>query len=305
VNGQLRVGSLFAGIGGFDLGFERAGMQTVWQVEQNPYCRAVLAQHFPDAERFEDVCDVGAAELEPVDVICGGFPCQDISLAGKGAGLDGARSGLWSEYARIVRELEPRWVVVENVSALLGRGLDRVLRDLAEIGYDAEWDCLPASAFGAPHQRDRLWIVAYPGGSGRISREPGLPAWQSDSEGRRRGVADADEERRHGWSSEGIAAGDSRPPTSLRPAKRGGPRGDLQDPDERALQPWRIGGRAAQTGGAEWWSVEPPVGRVAHGVPNRLDRLAALGNALVPQIAEFIGERIVNYERATSQRAVA
>ena len=119
----MNVGSLFAGIGGFDLGFERAGMRVAWQVELDPYCRAVLARHFPDAARFEDVCEVGARNLAPVDLICGGFPCQDLSPAGRGAGIDGARSGLWAEFARIVRELRPRYVVVENVPALLtGKG---------------------------------------------------------------------------------------------------------------------------------------------------------------------------------------
>lgn len=115
----MNVGSLFAGIGGFDLGLERAGMRVAWQVELDPCCRAVLARHFPEARRYEDVCEVGAKSLAPVDLICGGFPCQDLSPAGKGAGLAGARSGLWAEFARIVRELRPRYVVVENVPALL------------------------------------------------------------------------------------------------------------------------------------------------------------------------------------------
>src|SRR5437868_5460774 len=119
----VNVGSLFSGIGGFELGFERAGMRVSWQVEQDAYCRAVLARHFPDAARFEDVREVGAQNLDPVDLICGGFPCQDLSSAGRGAGIDGARSGLWSEFARIVCELRPRYVVVENVPALLtGKG---------------------------------------------------------------------------------------------------------------------------------------------------------------------------------------
>ena len=166
----MNVGSLFSGIGGFDLGFERAGMRVSWQVELDPYCRAVLARHFPDAARFADVRAVGAGDLDPVDLLCGGFPCQDLSAAGRGAGIDGARSGLWSEFARIVRELRPRYVVVENVPALLtGKGkrwdrgpIGRVLGDLAEARYDAEWACLSAREFGAPHLRKRVWIVAYP-----------------------------------------------------------------------------------------------------------------------------------------------
>lgn len=159
----MTIGSLFAGIGGLELGLERAGLgPTVWQVEQDAYCRSVLAKHWPDADRsVTDVCEAGAANLEPVDVICGGFPCQDLSYAGKGAGLDGARSGLWFEYLRIIRELRPRFVVVENVSALLTRGLDVVLGTLAESGYDALWTSLRAADVGAPHRRERIFIVAH------------------------------------------------------------------------------------------------------------------------------------------------
>lgn len=159
----MRIGSLFSGIGGLELGLERAGLgETVWQVESDPFCRSILEKHWPDAERFEDVKEVGSNTLAPVDLICGGFPCQDISTAGKRAGISGRRSGLWTEYARIIREIRPRFVVVENVAALLFRGLGDVLGDLAACGYDAVWDCVPAQAVGAPHQRDRLFVVAYP-----------------------------------------------------------------------------------------------------------------------------------------------
>lgn len=158
---MLTVGSLFAGIGGFDLGFERAGFEIKWQVEIDPFCRAVLAKHWPQVRRYEDVRDVGA-EIERVDVICGGFPCQDISVAGAGAGINGPRSGLWREFARLVGQLRPRYVVVENVAALLDRGIERVVGDLAALGFDAEWQVVPLAAFGAPHLRERVWILAYP-----------------------------------------------------------------------------------------------------------------------------------------------
>jgi DNA-cytosine methyltransferase len=160
----LTIGSLFSGIGGLELGLERAGLgPSVFQVERDEYCRAVLAKHWPAALRFDDVCTVGAHNLPRVDVLCGGFPCQDISNAGRRAGITvGTRSGLWFEYSRIIRELRPRYVVVENVTALLTHGLDAVLGELAESGYDAEWDCVPASSVGAPHQRDRIFVVAYP-----------------------------------------------------------------------------------------------------------------------------------------------
>jgi DNA (cytosine-5)-methyltransferase 1 len=156
---MLTAGSLFSGIGGFDLGLERAGMRIAWQSEIDPYASAILKKHWPDVPNFGDIRNI--QNPPTVDVLCGGFPCQDISTAGKGAGINGERSGLWREYARIIGEVRPRFVLVENVSALLSRGLGRVLGDLAALGFDAEWHCIPASAVGAPHQRDRIWIVAY------------------------------------------------------------------------------------------------------------------------------------------------
>jgi DNA (cytosine-5)-methyltransferase 1 len=176
---MLRVLDLFSGIGGFSLGLERTGgFQTVAFCEIEPYCRRVLAKHWPEVPIYDDVRSLTADRLVRdgigVDVICGGFPCQDISVANttEALGLDGTRSGLWVEYLRIIRQLRPRYIIVENVAALLNRGLERVLGGLAEIGYDAEWHCIPAAAIGAPHRRDRLWIVAYPSSSGREGLEP-------------------------------------------------------------------------------------------------------------------------------------
>jgi DNA (cytosine-5)-methyltransferase 1 len=237
----LTVGSLFAGIGGFDLGLERAGMRSVWQCEIDPYAIRVLEKHWPDVLRVPDVRDVGVGTVPCVDVICGGFPCQDLSYAGLGAGLDGARSGLWSEYARVVGELRPRYVVVENVAALLARGLGRVLGDLAALGYDAEWDCIPASAVGAPHQRERFWLVAYPDGGDGLARVG---------------------------------------PLEDRPA---------------ALQP-RDDAASLGAHRAPWLEGPPESVRVAYGLPDWVDRNTALGNALVPQIAEWIGTRILEWE---------
>lgn len=170
----MKMGSLFAGIGGFDLGFRNAGFDIAWQVEIDRFCQAVLAKNFPEVKnRYGDIREVGAhggdrpSPLEPVDVICGGFPCQDISAAKKGAeGIKGARSGLWWEMWRITRDLRPRYMVAENVSMLTRRGLDIVLGSLAAIGYDAEWQNIPCYAVGGPHRRERIWIVAYPNGFG-------------------------------------------------------------------------------------------------------------------------------------------
>src|SRR5690606_21100576 len=148
----MTFGSLFAGIGRFDLGFERAGMECRWQVEIDEFCRKVLAKHWPHVRRWDDVRTFPPEPIDEwrVDVICGGFPCQDISYAGRGAGLKGKRSGLWFEYARIISELGPRFVAVENVAALTTRGLDSVLGTFADLGFDAEWGVVPASAFGSP-----------------------------------------------------------------------------------------------------------------------------------------------------------
>jgi hypothetical protein len=145
----MKFGSLFAGIGGFDLGLERAGMSCQWQVEIEDYPIKILERHWPEVHRERDIKDCSGENLEPVDLICGGFPCQDISVAGAGAGLAGERSGLWYEMHRIIGDIKPRWVVVENVAALLSRGMDVVLRDLSTIGYDCEWHVIPASAVGA------------------------------------------------------------------------------------------------------------------------------------------------------------
>ena len=158
----LTFGSLFAGIGGIDLGLERAGLQCRWQVEIDRFCRRVLDKHWPDVPKHQDVRTFPPAQGNwSVDLIAGGFPCQDISDAGQRAGIDGDRSGLWEEFARIVRVLRPRYVLVENVAAMLYRGMGRVLRDMAECGYDAEWQVLSASNFGAPHLRRRVFVLAY------------------------------------------------------------------------------------------------------------------------------------------------
>lgn len=185
----MRIGSLFSGIGGLELGLEWAGVgETAWQVEQDQYCQGVLAKHWPEAQRYDDVRTVGAHNLAPVDVICGGFPCQDISYAGDGAGIaEGTRSGLWFEFARIIGELRPRWVVVENVVALERRGLPIVLGDLRSLGYRGERLRISAAGVGAPHLRWRLFVVAYAdGGRGRSDVTGG-----NDANGANAGRAEA------------------------------------------------------------------------------------------------------------------
>jgi DNA (cytosine-5)-methyltransferase 1 len=245
----MRVGSLFSGIGGLELGLEWAGVgHTVWQVEQNEYCRSVLARHWPEARRYEDVCKVGRRELEPVDVICGGFPCQDLSAANATRkGLAGSRSGLWLEFARIIDELRPRWVVVENVSSGAAKWVDPVSADLGELGYETLPLPLAADALGAPHRRARVFLVA------------------------RRADADA-----HGPQHEG-----DRSPGRVQ----------AQEPDAGQL-----GARGPATRPRPWASA-PQLQRVDDGTANRLDRLRACGNAVVPQCAEVVGHVLLELER--------
>ena len=181
----MKILDLFSGIGGFSLGLERAGMQTIAFCEVDPVCRQVLKKHWPNVPIFEDVKTLTAKDIhDTVDVICGGFPCQDISLAGRGAGLAGERSGLWYEYHRLIEEIRPRYIIIENVAALRTRGLDEVLRCLDALGYDAEWHCIPASAVSAPHQRDRVWVIAYRQSmaDAEQSRSQGRLSWWADQE---------------------------------------------------------------------------------------------------------------------------
>jgi DNA (cytosine-5)-methyltransferase 1 len=259
----MNVLDLFSGIGGFSLGLERAGMRTVAFCEINDWCHPVLAAKWPNVPIYTDVRELSADRLSAdgiaVDLIAGGFPCQDISGAGYGLGIaEGTRSGLWSEYARLIGELRPRFVLVENVSALLYRGMDRVLGDLAALGYDAEWQCISASAVGAPHIRERIWILAYPG------QEPGGL----------RGLLS-------GLTCDGceypFLQGDR-----WREAQRS------KDWELSALVPG-VHPRMA----ADWWRHQSSVARTADGLSGQLDRNGQCGNAVVPQIPEIIGRAIM------------
>ncbi len=275
-------GSLFTGIGGLDLGLERAGLQCAWQVEINDYATKVLEKQWPHVTRFRDVRTVGAGTLTPVDLVVGGFPCQDISGAGKRAGIEGERSGLWSAFSRIICELRPWFVLVENSSDLLKRGMGRVLGDLARAGYDAEWRVLSAAQFGANHLRRRTFIVAYSNGKQyHTSTQPSLhPASSPETSPQRvcRTLADTHSHGRQTLQQE---------PGLLQAQKSG-----------EVLQSAHRNSTLFQLSITRWelWSDEPNVGRVADGVPHRLDRLRGIGNAVVPQIAEYIGRCILARE---------
>lgn len=277
---KLKVLDLFSGIGGFSLGLERTGgFETVAFCEIDRHCRDVLAKGWPGVRQFEDITTLRGSDVGTVDVICGGFPCQDISRAGNGAGLAGARSGLWFEYARLIGELRPRYVLVENVSTLLHRGLDAVLGTLAALGYDAQWHCIPASDIGAPHIRDRVWIIANAQHS------------DADSFGPHR------TEEHHGRVELRDQQGGVVGPLGQDVADAHSAREPQQSGSLIDLRRWLVHSREE---GRIRWGTEPGLGRVADGVPNRSHRLKQLGNAVVPQIPELIGRAILESERAAA-----
>lgn len=260
----MKIGSLFSGIGGLELGLERSRLGSVsWQCEIDPFCRSVLAKHWPNVRRYEDVRAVDATSPS-VDVICGGFPCQDVSLAGKRAGLAGGRSGLWHEFARIIGELEPKIITIENVLGLRTSGLSRVLADLAALGFDAEWADLAASDVGAPHQRRRIFIVATHPDRIDVRSEPG---WLE------RACREAASE--HRYDAPIGAAADSDCLRRLEQAR--------SIATERGWSRhvgWELGDVARMDDGFPAWVDVGPARK-------------ALGNAVVPACAEVIGRAIM------------
>ena len=338
----MKVGSLFSGIGGIDLGLERAGMKIVWQVEKDPYCQKVLKKHWPTVPCYGDIKEIDFRTLPAVDLICGGFPCQPVSCAGKRQG-DKDERWLWPEFYRAICEARPRWVLVENVPGLLsaddGRLFGGILGDLARCGYDAEWDLLPAAAFGAPHLRYRVFLAAYSSSNGLCGggdserrhrdnfseKRQSQEDFQAGSVGQYRvsevleDVPDAlsfsSEKRGDDNADEGIGRGRS----GNRGRGRGNDRGvAIPRQDANMAHSMRIfKGRDSlrRSSWAGWWEREPAeviqdaglrswerdgvsipeslLGRVAHGIPSRVDRLKCLGNAVVPQVAEWIGRRIL------------
>lgn len=245
--GTPTFGSLFSGIGGIDLGLEWAGWKCKWQVENDPYCIRILERHWPNVRRYGDIRTVHAPPF--VDLICGGFPCQPVSEAGKRKAQADER-WLWPEFANIVREIRPRTILVENVPGLLtvnqGTAMGDILGDLAELGYDTRWESISAAAFGAPHLRRRVFIVAYSTSNGCDSNRIA-----------QRSETDTYHEKRE--STEIIARWEDIEPYS---------------------------------GKSSRWATKPRMGRVANGIPHRVDRIRTLGNAVVPQIAEYIGRQI-------------
>jgi DNA (cytosine-5)-methyltransferase 1 len=288
---MLTMGSLFSGIGGLDLGLERAfkgQLQTAWQVEKESFCRSVLERHWSNAKRYDDVRTVGAHNLEPVDILCGGFPCQDISIAGKGEGINGKRSGLWWEFHRIINELRPSVVVMENVPAITIRGLSAVVGSLAQIGYDCQWTIISAKQCGAPHLRRRWFAVAYPTTIGYYMRNEmafgTMPnnRWSTANTNQVRSrTSDTVQSRRSSTDvhdTEGSTADTNSTRTQVQ-AK--GEQSSKQMSGSKSKKYW------------ERFPTQSPVCRRDDGIPNRVDRLKSLGNAVVPQCAEWVGQQII------------
>jgi DNA (cytosine-5)-methyltransferase 1 len=339
----LTVGSLFSGIGGLDLGLERAGMKVIWQSEIDPYACKVLSKHWPEVVNHGDIKKIKWEEIERPNVICGGYPCQPFSTAGKRRGEEDPRH-LWPWVRKAISQLRPDYAILENVRGHLSMGGLSVIGELASIGYDCEWRVVSAASVGANHRRDRIIIVAYPHGL----RQPlqterqfsSLKEFASNGNERRIGnVADPDNtgsgtpnSETYRDRTEKIQERDDEPQSwaSRRREVVANPdSGRCQQCEPQGQQVSRISSRSksvsdnecirngehrvtpetSETGGRwvfdgqrekgydgwQWWETEPNVGRVAHGIPSRVDRLRGLGNAVVPQVAEVIGRLVVEH----------
>jgi DNA (cytosine-5)-methyltransferase 1 len=329
----MKFGSLFAGIGGFDLGLERAGMECVWQVENDPYCNKVLEKHWPDVRRYGDVREVhgivahsefagtlrqeedktlsgnrGTSEiihrvraaeeidasgvrrggvdtrcpscLPPVDLICGGFPCQPFSVAGKQEGAADDRY-LWPEMFRVIQEVRPTWVLGENVAGIIRLGLDEVLSDLESADYQTQTFVIPACAVDAPHRRDRVWIIAQDSKCGRFIHG-GDGKEESEIRGQRESGA---------GSGDGIYREENVENPRCELPQGSVKRREMELEDRREVADF-LKRPSEALGESRVWLPEPDVGRVAHGIPRRVDRLRCLGNAVVVPLVEIIGRAI-------------
>ena len=315
----LTVGSLFSGIGGFDLGLERAGMKVIWQSEIDTFASRVLKKHWPDVPNLGDITKVDWSEVERPDVICGGYPCQPFSTAGKRGGANDPRH-LWPAMFNAICLLRPQYALMENVRGHLSLGFNRVLGDLAEIGYDAEWQVIPAAAVGAPHKRDRVFIVAYPNNTRNRT-----PKRRVDDDGatqiKKRQIFSQFEFGRRGAKMANTTSQQSNGRQSASNTKQFekkrlqkqvrtsgtvvadtdcefvGQYGSSSNVANQSKQRNDQRERQKTNDLGQWWEVEPNVGRVANGVSDRVDRLKGLGNAIVPQVAELVGALVVEHSQ--------
>ena len=313
---ELRLIDTFSGIGGFSYAAEKlvGGFKTVAFVECEPFCQKVLKKHWPHVEQFHDIRTY-KPEPYSADVICGGFPCQDISLAGQGKGITKeTRSGLFYELIRVIRLVRPKYIVLENVAAILNNGLGIVLGELAEAGFNCEWACIPASALGACHRRDRWWLVAYPQSNrdyrnattmgqeiGQTSQQkfwPELECEITNIERNRRSTESSSKELFFAYSegserngNETIEKhGKARTQEIFRDRNGGENTYTWRNTPHELKGDWRE------------WSVKPVICRTPNGVPSGVDRakrLKALGNSIVPQVAAIPLQRVLDLHNVT------
>ncbi len=278
----MKVLDLFSGIGGFSVGLERAGFKTVAFCEIDKYCGLVLKKHWKDIKIYHDVREITKQQLEAdgcelPEVITGGFPCQPFSVAGRQKG-SGDNRYLWPEMFRVIKEFKPRWIIAENVRGIIniqdGVVFENVCTDLESQGYETQTFIIPAAGVGAPHRRDRVWIVA---NSRRTIRG------QQSSRNKESIGSGASQETKRSADSDSFARSSEREKTMANSK-----RVYVQGQQERSRQ--------EQSRRSGWWDIEPDVGRVADGVPGRIHRLKGLGNSIVPQIAEEIGRAILKAE---------
>ena len=282
---MLKHLDLFSGIGGFSLGLESAGLvETVAFCDFDKYCQKVLKKNFPGVPIYGDVKELNhdklkADGIDQIDIITGGYPCQPFSVAGRKKGEQDPRH-LWPEYFRLVKELRPTWVIGENVSGHIKQGLDTVLEDLESEGYSTRTFSISASSIGANHKRERVWILA---NSGRSLREGSELGRENENETREENANQSERSS----SAFKLNVADS---------EREGLQGSEQyETHTRETETQFSASQSLETKGIHW-AIEPDVGRVAHGIPNRVDRLKALGNSLVPQIPFLIGNCIRQIE---------
>lgn len=288
--GNMNELALFAGVGGGLLGSKLLGWETVCAVENDAFCRGVLLSRQNDnvLDRFPIWDDVRTFDGLPwrglVDVVSGGFPCQDISSAGKGLGIAGPKSGLWRQFARIIGEVAPPFVLIENSSVLVSRGLETVLEDLDHLGYDAKWGDIRAEdaiwSQGTPvldHERKRLWIRC----TRRLATAPG--DGDGDGDGLQAGQLSSGRKQKKPMS------GESNPPSADQQSKRCG---QVEQPDSGEEALIRQFNPSSESTPPGWWSAEPNVDRVVHGIPNRVDRLRGIGNGQVPAVVKLAWETL-------------
>jgi DNA (cytosine-5)-methyltransferase 1 len=288
-NQQLAVLDIFSGIGGFSLGLEKAGMKTIAFCEINQFCQKILKKHWQSIPIFPDISIIHKEDLKTlprIDVIAGGFPCQDISIAGKQKGITAKRSGLWKEFVRLINEIRPKYAIIENVANLRSKGLISVLQDLWEIGYDAEWHCIPASAFGAPHRRDRIWIIAHPTCIDKIRLSRTKKKTQSVTGDSHKNVFSYKILSLDGHYRFQEVRKVSQDEISIYRNTKGFVQWGKEPLEVPRLKDERLN--------PDWveWLMGFPQGWTEGG--SRTQRLQSLGNAVVPLIPEFLGEVILS-----------